>query len=794
MSHLVKYAISHPRTIFLGWLIAMAVGALGLPHLLASLTSPAVGVSGSDSQRASELVAAGLPSFGAEQLVAVFNSPTYRTTDPAFHAAFDSGTDALARATGVTGILPFPMAGDPAPAPTLPETLEPLRPLLHDEHTAYALVGLTGDDRQRQHDAPILQQELTRAATATSAGAVDAYLIGVSSFGEAAQQAEIADLVRIELIAVPAATALLILMLWAPVAAMIPMLIAGASVLSTLGAFSLATPILSIDGMLLIGVDAVGLGLGIDYALFVMTRYRQELTAGSAAPEAIRVAMATTGRTVVYSGLLLALGCLCLFLVRWTIFAQAAIGALVVIAVTLIASITLLPAVLVASTPWLNWRPRWMIQGTPLLERTPVDGGRLTRGATHLLRRPWPYALGVTAVLLLIASPATQLRSGIDLEAEALAGTPFLAGRVIADRDVPGLSSVVTIVLRRPLDTDAPDTTALLTALRADPEIAAATALDNGEDLTVVIGVPRHPAQSPPIATMVERIRGRIVPATTPPGSEVLVGGSGALAADILTETSTALWRVIGAVLLIMFAVLVAVLRSLLLPIKALAMSLLATGVAFGLMALVFQHDTAADSHLIWPQVPLIVFVLLFGLSTDYELFLVRRIQEEYRATGLHRHAVLVGLRSTARPISLAAAILAIAFGSLLISPIRSLAALGFAVAVALIVDATLIRLVLVPALMQILGRWNWWFPTMPNVFGKRMNERLSGDRWDRIHRQRTDFGVAHEDDGADSSARARGSHRPRPDGGRLAECGEPVRIRAGLRASLSRANRGDRG
>lgn len=221
---------------------------------------------------------------------------------------------------------------------------------------------------------------------------------------------------------------------------------------------------------------------------------------------------------------------------------------------------------------------------------------------------------------------------------------------------------------------------------------------------------------------LVQRIRTQIVPAAAPPGHSALVGGSSALVTDLLAETSAKLWWVIGCVLAMMFALLVVVLRSLLLPLKAILMSLLATGAAFGSTVLLFQGnggDNVSDlagPGVIWPQVPLVVFVLLFGLSTDYELFLVRRIQEEYRATGDNRRSVAIGLRRTARPISLAAAILAVAFGSLLVSDVSGLRVFGFAIAVALIIDATMVRLILVPALMQIMGRWNWWFPALPGV------------------------------------------------------------------------------
>ncbi|MEU7145107.1 MMPL family transporter [Nocardia sp. NPDC046473] len=715
LARLAVTMVRYRRRVFAGWLLAAIVGLFGLPHLLGSLVSPPIEVTGSESQQAGAILGAALPTLGTDPMIAVLHSSTYRATDPPFQEAIHAGKAALGEQDGISGVVSLPIAGDPTPVRRLARTLEPLRPLFHDEHTAYLLVGTSGEDRQRQDRIPAQQSAVDEATRAASTGAVRTYLIGVSAFGQAMQEAEIADLMRIELVAVPAAIVVLLLGLRAPVAAFVPALAACAAVLTTSGLFTLLNGAFPVDGMLLVGVNAIGLGIGIDYALFVTNRYREELAAGADQLRAIATAAATTGRTVVYSGLILLLAVLSLFLVRWHVFAQAAVGAMVVTTVALVASVTLLPAVLVSLTKWLEWRPRWMSR------RSPGAGGRgrLTRWAEHLMRHPWPYVVAVTAGLLAAAIPVPGLTLGINLERRALADTPSLAGHAIVDPDAPGLTSTFFIVLQRPADSGPPDVGPLIAALSADPEVAAASSIDDGVDVTAVLIVPKHMPDSPAIVRLVERIRTEIVPAAAPSGVRVLVGGSSALITDILQETVAKMWWVIGFVLILMFAVLVVVLRSLLLPLKALAMNLLATGAAFGLTVLLFQGDTGDEVSglsgpgLIWPQVPFIVFVLLFALSTDYELFLVRRIQEEYLATGDNRRSVVVGLRRTAQPISLAAAILAVAFGSLLVSQISGLRVMGFAIAAALIIDATLIRLILVPALMQIMGRWNWWFPSI---------------------------------------------------------------------------------
>ncbi|MEV6559549.1 MMPL family transporter [Nocardia sp. NPDC051756] len=702
--------VRHRRRVFAGWLIAVTVGLLGLPHLLSSLAAPTIEVSGSESQQVSRLLAERLPTIGNEQMIAVLHSSAHRTTDPEFRKAVSASMSALGDEKGVSGVLLLPVAGDPDRRYVSAEVLEPFRPLLHDEHAAYLLVGASGDDRQRQERAPSLQTAADRAAQAVSDGTIQAAVLGISGFGHIVQEVAITDLMRIELIAVPLAIAVLWWGLRTPVAAMVPVGIAGVSIAVTAGLFSLMTGFLTIDGTLLIGINATGLGIGIDYALFVMNRYREELAAGAEPEHAVATAMATTGRTVLYSGLILLLAVVSLFMVRWHIFSQIAIGTMVAIIVASLASVTLLAPVLVTVTEQLGQRTRWI----PRKDTAVVARGRLARWTEHLMRNPWPYAVGITIALLCAAIPAADMSIGMDIERRALADTPYLAGLTIAEREVPGGSGIAAVVVQRPAGNAEMSIQPLEDALRADPDVVALARIDDGEGLTALLLLPKHPVYSPTFVELMERIHTRIVPATIPSGASVLVGGPSGVGYDVLVETSMKLWWVVGCVLILLFVALARVLRSLLLPLKAIVMSLLATGAAYGLTVLAFQPGGHGPP--IWPQVPLTVFVLLFALSTDYELFLVRRIQEEYLITGNNRRSVIVGLQSTARPISLAAVILAVAYGSLVVSRINCVREFGFAIAIALIIDATLIRLVLVPALMQIMGRWNWWLPGFRRV------------------------------------------------------------------------------
>ncbi|GAA3685138.1 hypothetical protein GCM10022267_84930 [Lentzea roselyniae] len=705
LTRLGATVIRHRRGVYASWLLAMVLGLALVPHLLSSLTSPAAHVVGSESQRAADVLAAELPSLGNEMLLTVVHSDSLKNTDPAFRAAVQAIETTLTADTGISSVLRLPVAGDPTPPPVLANVLEPFQGEFTDEHTAYLVAGLSGDSRERQDRVPAQRAAADEAASRASGGAVHAYFVGLSAYAQAAQEAEIADLLRVELVAVPVAILVLLLGLRAPVTALLPVGVAGAGVLTTLGVFGLFAGVFPVDGMLLVGVSTIGLGAGIDYALFVVGRYREELARGAPPEQAVAVALATSGRTVAYSGLIVCLTAGALLPVRWPVFQQTAIGLATVVAVVLAATVTLLPAALVSLTPWLQWRA-WGSADTRA-----TSGGRwLDRWTRHLMRRPWPYAIGVTAGLLVLAAPVHDLKFGFNLERAALAHTAYGKGLAIQEPDAPGVTGTLQIVVQRPLSSPEPDTGPMLAALRADPMISLATKLDNGRNTTVVLAVPRESTDSPRIVELGKRVREDIVPRTAPAGHTVLVGGTTAVLTDIVAEMWVATWWVVGAVLALMFLLLVVMLRSLLLPLKAITMNLLATGAAFGLAVWLFQEAMGGTT---WPQVPILAFTFVFALSMDYQMFLVRRIQEEYRRCGDNSEAVAAGLRHTARTIALAAVILAVAFGSLLFARITGLQVLGFTVAAALIIDATVIRLVLAPALMRLLGRWNWWFPTM---------------------------------------------------------------------------------
>jgi RND superfamily putative drug exporter len=479
----------------------------------------------------------------------------------------------------------------------------------------------------------------------------------------------------------------------------------------------------------------IGIGVGSDYSLFVVSRFREELTRRGvrrrgdlddaerveAIADAVGVAITTSGRTVIMSGVLVAISMCSMFVVNSPVFHEISIGVVAVVVCTFAAALTLLPAVLAALGPRVNagslperWRPSEM-------RANPAAGGGWARWAHAVMRRPVLLGLAAAAVLVVLAVPLGGLRYGIDLGTTSLGDKPAAQAQRVLDRSFgPGVVSPVQIVVtgahERSLDTAGRDrTTRLIAALRAQPEIAAVDAR-NAHGRTLITAVPTVPIDSHAATDLVRHIRSDLVPAAGH-GVEVSVGGATAQFVDLGNETTRKVPWILSMVLGLSFCFLLVTFCSLVLPLKAVAMNLLSTAAAIGLTIAAFQwgwgeHTLGFHSvGFLQVYLPITVFVLLFGLSMDYEVFLVRRMRETWLAERDNSMAVANGIEHTARPISAAAAIMVAVFGSFTVAHVLELKEFGLALSAAIALDATLVRLVLVPAFMRLLGKWNWWLP-----------------------------------------------------------------------------------
>ncbi len=583
-----------------------------------------------------------------------------------------------------------------------------------DGHAAAVTLVLAHDSQAGIEDV------LDAVVTADSAPQFDVDITGANTLDHDFNELSESDLTNGELkFGLPAAMIVLVLVFGALVAAFLPMTIAIVSIVVTVAISSVLGQVTSLSFFIVNMITAMGLALGIDYSLFVLSRYREERRGGLDKVDAIVATGGTSGRAVLFSGSSFVVALLGLLLVPDTILRSLALGAIIVGAVTMAAALTLLPALL----SLLGDRVDAM--------RLPIVGRRYaaespfwTRAVGAVVRRPATALAAGVLILLSAAAPVLGLQTGASGVNQLPDDTFAKSGALALERSFPGTtttdpaqvvitgdvtSSVVTTAIARFED-----------SITADPDFGPPQheVADNNQVALIsvpLLGDPDH-AQA---RRGLERLRGDLVPAAFD-GTEttVLVGGTTAENVDYSDVINQWLPIVLAFVLGLSFILLTVVFRSLVLSATAVILNLLSVGAAYGLLVLVFQNGVAA-SWLGFQQVerveawvPVFLFSVLFALSMDYHVFLLSRIRERYAQTGHTVDSVVHGIASTGRIITGAALIIVVVFAGFAAGQLVMFQQMGFGVAVALLVDATLIRMVIVPAVMTVLGRWNWYLPS----------------------------------------------------------------------------------
>jgi RND superfamily putative drug exporter len=460
----------------------------------------------------------------------------------------------------------------------------------------------------------------------------------------------------------------------------------------------------------------IGIGVGIDYALFIVTRYREALHDGLEPEAAVIRAIDTAGRAVVFAGSTVVISILGLFLMGVSFVYGLAIGTSITVAVVMLASVTLLPAVLGFAGHTIDklsvFRRR----------RQGVRNSIWFRWSRVVQHRPWPALAAGLIVLALLAVPLFSIRLGFpDAGANPTSDTTRRAYDLVADGFGAGFNGPLLLAAEFPPGTDpAPVLSRLERALHATPDVSfvAPPVVSPTGGAALITVLPTAAPQSERTSTLVHTLRDHTIPSAVD-GSNVRVhvGGLTAAGIDVSDRLAGRLLLFIGAVLALSFLFLLAVFRSVLVPLKAVVMNLLSIGAAYGIIVAIFQWGWLgnvigiAKPGPIAPFIPMMMFAILFGLSMDYEVFLLSRIREEYDRTGDNALAVADGLAATARVITAAALIMVTVFGSFVFGDNSVVKLFGLGLAAAILIDATLVRLVLVPATMELLGDRNWWFP-----------------------------------------------------------------------------------
>ncbi|HEV3320054.1 MAG TPA: efflux RND transporter permease subunit [Solirubrobacteraceae bacterium] len=715
--------IARRRRMVLGaWVLVLIACAASYPGLKRSLGAPNYGIDGAESSRAAQLLEQRFAAHGAEQDVLVFDSPVHRAGEPAYRAVVARALLTARRQGYVKGV-----AG--------PYDRGARGQISRDGHAAIALVGIAGDPRQLVERATLLQE----AVDPLAAAGVHVWLTGYSPVAKDITTVENGDVERAETIGVPIALLVLLLALGAAAAAIVPLAIAGSGLLLTFGLLAVLATMLTFDSFLTTIVTMIGVGIGIDYALFIVSRFREELARRRGDPdqpvgseqieEAVGAAISSSGRTVLFSGVVVALALATLVVIRAPIYHEFALGAVAVVVCTVIVALTLLPAVLALLGPRID-RGALPARMQPRDARPGASDGHgvWARWALAVMRHPVLAAGTIAAVLLLAATPLLGLRTGVDFGIASLSGTPSGKGeRVLARSFGAGALAPIEIVIAGrggsgPLDRTETARAAVLArelAPTAHNDVAAIVATP-GRDAELLTVAPATAIDSYRSEQLVRHIRSTLLPAIRAGGGlEVAVGGATAKIVDLSNETRAKVPLVLGLILALSLMFLTVVFRSVVLPVKAVAMNLLATGATVGIVIFVFQEGHGehllgfTSTGFIQVFLPLSIFALLFGLSMDYEVFLIRRMRETWLQTHDNELAVATGVEHTARPITAAAAIMVAVFGSFITANVLELKQFGLGLALAIAIDATLIRFILVPALMRLFGARNWWLPNL---------------------------------------------------------------------------------
>ncbi len=460
----------------------------------------------------------------------------------------------------------------------------------------------------------------------------------------------------------------------------------------------------------------IGIGVGIDYALFISTRYREALSEGHDPESAVVHAIDTSGRAVLFAGGTVVISLLGLFLIGLSFIRGLSIGAALAVLLVMAAAVTLLPAV-------LGFVGRTIDKWSLPTAKQPKDPERTiwAKWARIIQRRPWPVAIGGLAVLLVLTIPATGLRLGVaDAGNDPTALTTRRAYDLLSEGFGPGFNGPLIVVSETHSAGDVAAMSRVAEAIKATPDVASVGPVipsPNGKAVFVQV-VSMGSPQDASTTRLVHRLRDSVIPASEQGSTlQAQVGSETAVGVDLADTMGSRLPYMFLAILLLSFVLLMLVFRSLLVPLKAVIMNLLSIGAAYGVIVAIFQNGWLKNLVGIGKEgpieawVPMMLFAIVFGLSMDYEVFLLSRIKEEYDRDHDNATAVSHGLAKTARLITAAAAIMICVFGSFVLSDLRVLKLIGFGLAFAVFIDATVVRLVLVPATMALLGDRNWWLP-----------------------------------------------------------------------------------
>jgi RND superfamily putative drug exporter len=712
MRKLARWCFRHRWIVLTGWIVAL-VGLSAIHAGAGSDYRDEFKLSGTDSFDALHLLQRSAPKASGDQETVVVRAKNGRITDPAVKQRVESMLTQVGKLPHVASVTsPYAKGGETQ--------------ISKDGKIAFATVTL--DD-----DVVTVPIDATKKVISTAQKSADDQL-QVELGGQAIEQARQQGGGGL-LIGIAVALIVLFIVFGSFLAALLPMIGALFSLgvgVAVIGLLSHVITMASFSQELSL---LIGLGVGVDYALFIVTRYRQEVLRGVSPEDAAVNTLDTSGRAVLFAGITVCIALLGMFALGVSFLYGVATAASIVVAFTVLSALTLQPALLAIFGRFvLTRRQRHAVKAGELT--TTDESPSWARWAGILQRRPAVMAAAAAIVMLLLAAPFLSMRLGSsDAGSDPSASTTRKAYDLLAQGFGAGFNGPLQLVAEAPRPEQQAAFKRVVDSVAKTPGVVAATPpVTVGKGIALAQVYPRHSPQDKATNDLVQKLRKDVVPKAAQGQVHVLVGGSTAIGIDFSKVLSDKLPLFIGIVVLLSFLLLMAVFRSLVIPLMAAVMNLLSVAAAFGVVVAVFQWGWGAEligvdrTGPIEAFLPVMVFAILFGLSMDYEVFLVSRIYEEWHKRRDNREAIVHGLAATGRTITAAAAIMVLVFGAFVLGGERVIKLFGIGLASAVLLDALIVRSVLVPGLMLMVGRWNWWLPAWLDRVLPRLNVEGSTD------------------------------------------------------------------
>jgi RND superfamily putative drug exporter len=703
VARIARWSAEHRRTVVIGWIVTLVV-TLGLSSAVGTKYSNNFSLGGTDSQRATDLLKREFAAQAGDQDTIVLRAKDGKVSDDAVRDRVQPVLDKIERLPHVTGVTsPFDKAGAAQVA--------------KDGRIAFATV--TFDQRANDLDKADIQRVIDSATKARSS------TLQVELGGQAIEQAQQVSLGFVTVVGLAAAIVVLLITFGSALAMGLPIITALLGLGTGIALLGMASHLVDMADFSTELATMIGLGVGIDYALFIVTRFREEFRNGSSVRDAVVTTMDSAGRAVLFAGATVIIALLGMFALGVNFLYGVAIGAAIAVALVMLASLTVLPALLSRFGERLA-QPRRRRRAAPAAS----TGGFWRRWSGIVERRPWPAAIAGLAIMLVLAAPALSMHLGTsDQGNDPTSNTTRRAYDLLSEGFGKGFNGPLLVVAQLPRQGDTGALERIGQSLRSTPGVASvapARVSPSGNTATFSV-YPRTSPQDTKTNDLVKALRDDRLPAVErATHTTLLVGGATATSIDFSQVLASKLPLFIAIVVGLSALLLLLVFRSLVIPVQGAVMNLLSIGASLGVTVAVFQQGWLASvlgvqDGPIEPWLPVMLFAIVFGLSMDYEVFLVSRIHEEWTKRRDAHAAVREGLALTGRVITAAATIMICVFLSFVLGDDRAIKLFGFSLATAVFLDAFVVRSLLLPAVLHLLGRTTWALPgwlerRLPNI------------------------------------------------------------------------------